>query len=216
MNLPLHISSDFLRSLAPDDTRIVRVLLRLVHSSGTYRLRGKKRTYFFVHNAKAGCHILDVPESVWNEGIPVGKYRDNFSIAHDLFAELRQGSTPLIPILLRVGEDAPLPPAELHPADVSVVTHLRTLLSFLGAPDEVREAFALIERGESHLLGSYVESIIGPQVAAPPSIPDLDEMSDEGGEEDPAAAAKAERARKMREAKARKRAEAAASADDIL
>jgi hypothetical protein len=211
MNLPLHISSDYLRRLAPNDTRIVRVLLRLVHSSGTYRLRGKKRTYFFVHNAKVGCHVLDVPESVWNDGIPAGKYKENFSVAHDLFANISQGNAPLIPVLLRVGEDVP---AELHPADVSAVTHLRTLLSFLGAPDEVREAFAMIERGESHLLGGYVESIIGPQVESLPSIPDI-EISDEG-EDDPAAAAKAERARKMREAKARKRAEAASSAESIV
>lgn len=209
MTLPLQIDSNFLRTLAPNDTRIVRVILRLVHSTATYRLRGKKRTYLFVMNIQAGCHVLDVPESIWNDGIPAGKYRENLSIAHDLFADSRPGNSPLIPVILRVGEDVP---AEAPPADVPVLSHLRTLLSFLGAPDEVREAFSIIERGDIHLLGAHVESVVGTSSppgggvsdSAPVTVPVIDEP-------DPAADAKAERARKMREAKARKRAEASAA-----
>lgn len=112
--IPNFIDNRTLRSLAaPDETTMVRVLARRVSSSVAFRHRARLRTYAFEKNGTLAAHVLDVPASVWMQGIPNGAYRENPSISDDL------QPTALVPLTIQVlpwpGATVPAstePPAE--------------------------------------------------------------------------------------------------------
>ncbi|MCE5310444.1 MAG: hypothetical protein LLG20_22635 [Acidobacteriales bacterium] len=184
----------------PDETHVVRVIAHEANNSTVYRLRCRTREYRFERDGTVGRHILDIPVSVWMAGAPGGagggKFRDNQSIAEDFrTAERCPYSIHVLPIASSTAADAPKSSSGHLPA-------LRRLLSNLGAPDEVRQAFALIDAGGTpEELEKFTDSVItvvmGPGVRAamiPFDQPDIEESPSQA------------RARKMREAKAAKKA----------
>lgn len=86
MNIPNFIDRRTLAKMAaPDETHCVRVILQKVSNSAPYTVRSRLRRYVFERNGLAGCHVLDVPVSVWMQGVPTsGPYRQNPSISDDL------------------------------------------------------------------------------------------------------------------------------------
>jgi hypothetical protein len=182
MKLPPIISKATLKGLAkPDETHIVRVIAHEANNGTAYRLRCRSREYRFERDGIVGKHILDIPVSLWMAGAPTGgRFRDNQSIAEDFrTAERCPYSVHVIPIGSTAAVQAESP-----------VPALRKLLSGLGAPASVRDAFAIIEAGGSvSELHGYVDSVLAAH----------EKPKTEG--ETPAQA----RARKMREAKSAKK-----------
>ena len=195
MNLPTIITAEALKELAPPhETHAVRVLLHKVSNSGPYRFRCGKRQYVFTRDGFLGIHTLVVPLSLWMDGVPSGMYRDNPSISHDF----KSGNLPW------TFQVIPLGSAAAAAAGEDYLTPLRDLLSKLGAPDEVRQAFEIIEAGRpAASLREYLDSITA-GVESPTieqnEVPYRPVESQPEGET-PAQA----RARKMREAKAAKK-----------
>lgn len=99
MNLPPILSASVLRNLAaPKETHAMRVTLLNANGPSLYTLRGtgrRKGKYILARDGVSGRHTLDIPASVWNAGIPLGKYGDNPSVAHDLMSK-PQPLTPFV------------------------------------------------------------------------------------------------------------------------
>lgn len=97
MNLPQTVTGDELARLAgPEEELAVRVMVRSTGNAGPYTLRGRFRRYIAMRDEAAGCHVLDVPLSVWMAGVPAGVYQDNLSVAHDLQASRLSNRRPLV------------------------------------------------------------------------------------------------------------------------
>ena len=97
MNLPQTVTGEDLAMLAgPEETHAVRVMVRRTGNAGPYTLRGRFRRYLAMRDEAAGCHVLDVPLSVWMAGVPEGTYQDNLSVAHDLQASRLSNRMPLV------------------------------------------------------------------------------------------------------------------------
>lgn len=97
MNLPQTVTGEELAKLAgPEEQLAVRVMVRCPGNAGPYTLRGRFRRYIAMRDEAAGCHVLDVPLSVWMAGVPDGVYQDNLSVAHDLQASRPSNRTPLV------------------------------------------------------------------------------------------------------------------------
>lgn len=86
MNVPNFIDRRTLAKMAaPNETHCVRVILQKVSNSAPYTVRSRLRRYQFERDGIAGCHVLDIPVSVWMLGTPTsGPYRANPSISSDL------------------------------------------------------------------------------------------------------------------------------------
>jgi len=180
MNPPLQINKATLRGLAsPEETHAMRIVLHDVSNSSPYRLRCNRRQYLFEKDGILGKHVLDIPASVWMAGVQPGRWRPNFSISEDL----RTANNCPFSIQIIPWKGAQAVPAPAAQADY--LKPLRTLLSNLGAPEVVVKAFGLIDAGDLEGLQA------------------LAQLSATSSSEDAAAA----RAAKMREAKARKKAE---------
>lgn len=101
MNLPQTVThQDFALLAAENEAHAVRVLVRCPGNTGPYTIRGRFRRYVATHDEVVGCHILDVPLSVWMTGIPSGIYQDNLSVAHDLQASRTSNRTPLVVLVI--------------------------------------------------------------------------------------------------------------------
>lgn len=181
MNIPAIISKKTLAQLGTSDTHAVRVILHDVHNPSACRLRCRNRQYVFERNGALMAHSLDIPMSVWMEGVGKGRFRDNRAVCDD-FRDVSQKHTIHVVTLANV-------PAA---SEAGYLNQLRRLLSGLGAPDEVRQAFDLIDSGASS--EDFEEFVMG-TLSVPAAKPEADET--------PAQA----RARKMREAKAAKKAQ---------
>ncbi|MEI6674454.1 MAG: hypothetical protein WCO57_04670 [Verrucomicrobiota bacterium] len=57
---------------APAETIKIRVILPGKPGKTPVHLTGSHRKYSFTHSAALAAHVLDVPLSVWNYGIPKG------------------------------------------------------------------------------------------------------------------------------------------------
>jgi hypothetical protein len=180
MNLPATINAKILRELAaPNETHAVRVVCLRTSGPTQFRFRGIKRQYLFERDGVSGMHVLDVPQSLWMDGVSAGAYRPNLSIAHDMQARPLP-MVPLLTLLVPWGPakaDAGAPPA----SDAAPVTPspdlfppLRELLTKLGAPGILFDALHVLEHEGIGNFQSFVDClpddgvIVGsPEVAAP-------------------------------------------------
>lgn len=182
MTIPSQISKSTLSQLNCPDTVAVRVLLHSVSNHGAARLRCRNRQYIFERNHETGCHTLDIPMSVWMGGVNPGRYRDQRSVCDD-FREL-PGASYTIHVI------GTAPAAAAAPEAPGALAQIRRLLSSLGAPQEVAEAFRIAQEDPASLAG-YVDGILsstgeedeperarnddGTFVADDPATPDVDE-----------------------------------------
>lgn len=75
MIIPTICNTVNLRALAsadPAETILVRVVLPGKPGPASATLTGAHRKYVFTYSAALAAHVLDVPLSVWNYGIPKG------------------------------------------------------------------------------------------------------------------------------------------------
>ena len=88
MNIPQELTQALATALAsPQDRLAMRVIARRVANQALYRLHGKRRSYVLAYCPTMRVHFIDVPVSVWSDGIdPERPYEDNFSVAHDIQA----------------------------------------------------------------------------------------------------------------------------------
>ena len=88
MNIPQELTQALATALAsPQDRLAMRVIARRVANQALYRLHGKRRSYVLAYCPTMRVHFIDVPVSVWADGIdPARPYEDNFSVAHDIQA----------------------------------------------------------------------------------------------------------------------------------
>lgn len=172
MNIPGLLSKSTISQMQCADTVSVRVLLHSVSNNGQARLRCRNRQYLFEKSHETGCHILDIPMSIWMHNVNPGRYRDQRSICDD-FRELPGASFTIHIIGTQPAvESAP----EAPPADPGVIAEFRRLLTALDAPPEVETAFDLASTKPAVLAG-YVDGIIAA----------LEEQSEEPPVEEPAA-----------------------------
>jgi hypothetical protein len=188
MNIPEIITQSEIRALAsPSETHAVRVILHEVPYPGQFRLRTLRRQYLFERDGIAEVHLLDIPVSVWMHDVPTGQLRDNTSISQDFrSAGAVKWSFQIVPLK---GATPAIAAEQAH-----FLPLLREILRTIEAPPVVEEAFKLIDAGNLGELQDLAAFLKSTAKADGPS---------------PAAA---ERARKMREAKAAKQAEREATA----
>lgn len=151
--LPFIISAAWIRSLPPTgDTHAVRMIMLTTSGPTTYTLRGIKRKYLLDRDGVTGRHILDIPVSIWSQGLPSERYHDNTSIAHDLQSKPH----PLCPFVTVVvpwngGGEA------LETQKPDFFTPLRDLLIHTDAPPYVIEALDLARGEDNSALVEYVK-----------------------------------------------------------
>lgn len=144
--IPRNISKISLREITPpNETHIVRVVLHDVSNESRYTLRCRARSYIFERHPAIGRHVIDIPLSIWMEGVTTGtRWKDNVSIPEDIRNSPRSVSIHILPIdaqnseTSESGEDGELE---------SAFPELHRLLGEFGAPDAVRECVKLIEDG---------------------------------------------------------------------
>lgn len=179
MNIPKVLSKTTLRAItSPKETHAVRVVLHEVHNQGPFRLQCQQRTYFFEKNGTVGKHVLDIPVSIWMHGVGETRFAANKSVCDD-FLSIKNAPCTFQVIALAKTELKPSIADEALPL-------LRQLLSNMGAPDEVVQAFRCIDAGDMAGLRALLDS--------PTPIPSLAKSSP------------ADSLRKAREAKAAKKA----------
>lgn len=171
MIIPGQISKSTISAMQCTDTVFVRVLLHSVSNNGQARLRCRNRQYLFEKSHETGCHILDIPMSVWMHNVNPGRYRDQRSICDD-FRELPGASFTIHVLGTQPASEASIDFAP--PADPGVISELRRLLTALDAPQEVETAFEIAAENPTVLAG-YVDGIIsalGEQSEEPAVEPD--------------------------------------------
>ena len=158
--IPRNITKISLREVTPPgETHIVRVILHDVSNESRYTLRCRSRTYVFERHHSLGRHVLDIPLSLWMEGVATGtRWKDNTSICEDIRNSPRSVSIHILPIdaqnseTSESGEDGELE---------SAFSELHRLLGEFGAPDAVRECVKLVEGGAPfEEVRSFVDSAI--------------------------------------------------------
>lgn len=101
---PKLISSAYLASLAkPDEKYMVRLLLTVAASNKQYRVNGRRQTvYIFEFDPELATHKLDIPESVYMDGVPArGVIRDKGDlIAFDIFAKRSPLASNIVPLIM--------------------------------------------------------------------------------------------------------------------
>lgn len=195
---------------SPNDTRAVRVVLRQVQNLAPYTVSGRTNQYVLTYDPTLCAHTIDVPESVWMNGIPGGAYQDNHSVAHDIQANRAITLAPLVCLIVPMqgGQAIPHPSASANngmsaPA-AEFLAILRDLFSKTGAPPVVMDAMDIADQGDASTLRDFVGSV----VVQPPqeSNPEPDDFPEtEAPDSAPPATGLAERMQKMREAKAAKK-----------
>ena len=208
MNIPRIVDNKILAALAsPGDTVAVRVIVRRVNNNNPFRIHGKTRHYVATHDRAMGVHCIDVPLSVWMDGIASGgAYRDNLSIAHDLQGDRSQSAAPLIFLVVPFGNGAVVPAQAPEAAgiDVRVLNALRTLSEVLEAPQIMTEAFDLAASGKP--VEEVVNGLLATALSAQAEGDDI-ELEERDTKAVKTATDAAERMRKMRAAKKAKQAE---------
>ena len=176
MNLPSTISKTTLQGInTSGDTHAVRVVAHEVNNPSPYRLRCRNRCYLFEKDGSTGKHIIDIPVAAWMHG--QGR-RDMVAICDDF--RTANGSAFTIQVV-RIKPDT-----GTDDFAQSALDQIRKLLSGLGAPQAVVQAFACVDQRNLGALAEHVAQILNA----------------------PAGETAAQRqARRMREAKAKKKAE---------
>jgi hypothetical protein len=177
-NLPNVISASVLRELAdPAETQAVRVILLTSLSSTQATVRGSRRKYIMSFCGETGRHILDVPASLWERGIPLSRYSQNDSIAHDIQSK----PNILFPIVTKivpwgnavVATAAATPPATLQDAGDDSATQYDLLKRYLReaqAPKKVMDAIDVLETSKEDFI-KIIEAVSS-QEAESPSEPE--------------------------------------------
>ncbi len=146
----------------PADIRAIRVILRQVNNHGPYVVNGRAHKYIFRFDTTLDAHKLDIPESVWMNGVPGGAYVDNESVCHDILANRALHLAPLVPLIVPMaGGKAETPrgygTADAPPAEF--LASLRALFTKMGAPPIVMEALDLADTGNAQLLAEFVADV---------------------------------------------------------
>jgi len=165
MTIPGQLSKSTIAQLGCTDSISVRVLLHSVSNNGSARIRCRNRQYIFEKSHETGCHILDIPMSLWMHNVNPGRYRAQGSICDD-FRKL-PGAEFTMHIIGNASAKEAAPDA---PADPVLIVELRRLLTAMNAPEEVENAFEIAVNDPANLAG-YVDGIIaalGEQSEAPP------------------------------------------------
>lgn len=168
MNIPTLLDNKTLATLAaPDETMAMRVIVRAVHNSKPYRIRGRLRHYQAEHDPVLNVHVLDVPVSLWMKDFPTGTYVQNPSIAHDIQGN-RIGAG-LSPLLFSV---IPWPGAKPQKSAAAAATGesnaapleaFRRLADVMGAPPVIMSSIDLLSSG---MPGDQVTSAIESTIAS--------------------------------------------------
>lgn len=176
---------------APDETHAVRVILQKVANPGAYRLRCRLRSYLFERNPDVRAHALDIPVSLWMQGVPKpGQPANrNTSISDDL------KPTAQLPLVIQI---VPWKGATGRMGKTAVEL-IESIVAKFNPPPELRKALQLAKAGDLATLESMARVVPVPE--PPEVVPPAAEAAE--AEETPAQA----KARKMREAKAAKKAE---------
>ena len=187
MTIPGLLSKSTISQMQCTDAISVRVLLHSVSNVGQARLRCRNRQYVFEKSHETGCHILDIPMSVWMHNVNPGRYRDQRSICDD-FRELPGtsftihiiGTQPAVEAAPSVSGDP------LAKCFFGVIADLRRLLTAMNAPEEVENAFEIAISDTGNLAG-YVDGIIAsmseqPDEPAGAQEPPTDEAPDFGAD----------------------------------
>lgn len=161
-HIPNEVSSRALKPLAADnETLCVRVIFRNVNNSGVYRHKCRNRTYLFERNGRLNAHVLDIPVSLYMQGVPDGSYRDNTSISHDLQPTAHNGIiTQVIPFgdgAANASEDTPK--TGVDSAAATNLALLGKLLTKLSAPEIMHEGLKLAQEGTPEELTAFIDSI---------------------------------------------------------
>lgn len=144
--LPHTISAAVLREHAdPSETHFIR-LTYLGATGGTrYTLRGtgrRKGTYILEKDGVSGKYSIDIPVSIWNHGIPEGRYSENPSIAHDILSK-PQALIPLIVTVVTRG--GPGSNAESAETSADSITLVQEFLAAVDAPQFVQDAIKVLK-----------------------------------------------------------------------
>jgi hypothetical protein len=101
---PKIVTSAYLSTLAkPDEKYMVRLILTVAASNKQYRVNGRRQTvYVFEFDPELATHKLDIPESVYMDGIPKrGVLRDKGELmAYDIFAKRSPLASNIVPLIL--------------------------------------------------------------------------------------------------------------------
>jgi hypothetical protein len=205
-------AADFAKRGKPGET-IVRVILRQPTNSGVYRLRCGHRSYLAVRNDAVCAHVIDVPESVWNAGIPEGKpYVKNDSVAADITGRVHALKIPLI--VHTIPGKPPEPAAPMPEAEKATpLVAFRKLAEATGAPPVIMQAVELLlsDLQPAEIETALMESITHVEASRAPAVQEESSHSASLPSEVPAkpAAKKAGKsnAERQREFRAKKRAE---------
>lgn len=156
MNYPNIITNKFLASVAsPTEQMMVRLIIRHVANNSVYNLHGRKnRHYHFEFNRQFNAHILDVPLSVWMDGVNTAvPAQDNASIAWDLMNKKHSFGSPILIVVpwpnakaleQRVDAETPATSPRLSAAGRKAVESIDGLAGTLKAPEIVHRAIALV------------------------------------------------------------------------
>lgn len=171
MNLPQNVTPEVLASLAaPDEAFAVRVLIRRTANTGLQTLRGRFRRYIAKRDDKLGCHVIEIPLSIWMHGIPKGTYQDNLSVAHDIMGNRPATKAPLV-LLIVPWSGAKKVEAEPVAAVVTDLKSLRELAEVLGAPDLLLSAIDLVASDRSQAdIENALRVTIANVLKAPPGL----------------------------------------------
>lgn len=154
MNIPKVLSKTTLRPItSPDETHAVRVVLHEAHNSGPFRLQCQQRTYVFEKNGTVGKHVLDIPVSIWMDGVGQTRFAANKSVCDD-FRTAKNAPYTFQVIPLKESQAV----IERKPSEAdAALPLLREILSNLGAPQIVIDAFHCIDAGDMPKLAHIVE-----------------------------------------------------------
>lgn len=167
MNIPTLLDNRTLATLAaPDETMAMRVIVRAVHNSKPYRIRGRLRHYQAEHDPVLNVHVLDVPVSLWMKDFPTGTYVQNPSIAHDIQGNrIGAGLSPLLFSII------PWPGAKPQESAAAAATAesnaapleaFRRLADVMGAPPVIMSSIDLLSSGlPGDQVTAAIESTIG-------------------------------------------------------
>jgi len=191
-NLQKNVTNQTLAAnAAPDETGMVRVIVRRVANKAPYTLRGRKRSYRAEFNQQAGAHCIDVPLSLWQGGVDGGPYRDNDSVAHDIMANRGSTMAPLVYLVLPWAGAERVLPSVLPSGLIAVppdafsrgVDIFQDMLTRMNAPVEVIEALKLMREGHADALKLFVDSLTYAEPTDDPGS--VEDFTDEGPPSDP-------------------------------
>ncbi len=180
MNTPTLLDNRTLATLAaPDETMAVRVLVRSVHNSKPYRIRGRIRHYQAEHDPVLNVHVLDVPVSLWMKDFPTGTYVQNPSIAHDIQGNrIGAGMSPLLFSVIPWKDAKASPAAAPAESNAAPLAAFRRLAAVMGAPPVILSSIDLLCSGlPVEQVVAALESTIGNVEAELLKVPEPDPLA---------------------------------------